>query len=108
MSQCFKKRNRLSEEIRAGIIYLSTGLFLVLCLTSGFYLLSVTQGSQMGYSFKQKELEQNTLLKENQTLKLRVLEVSSYNSISKSDTILSMEEATPDFFESREERLSKN
>ena len=108
MSQCFKKRNRLSEEIKAGIIYLSTGLFLVLCLTSGFYLLSVTQGSQMGYSFKQKELEQNTLLKDKQTLKMKELEVSSYNTISQSDTILSMEEATPAFLESREERLSKN
>ena len=103
----FKRKNRLSQEIKTGVLYLGTGLFLVLCLTSGFYLYSVTLGSQMGYSFKQKELEQNDLLKLNEALKLQVLEVSSYNEINKSPQISNMEPASPSYFESRDDRLSK-
>ncbi len=107
MNKCFTKRNRLSEEIKAGVTYLAFGLMLVICLTSGFYLFSVTQGSQMGYSFKQTELEKELLERANENLKVKVLEASSYEEISSSNIVQNMENANPDFFESRDERLTK-
>lgn len=106
-SKTTKRKNRLSQEIQAGVIYLGIGLFLVLTLTTALYLYNVTISSQMGYEFKQHEQEKFLLVRENEDLKLKVLKVSSYENISDSPLIKNMEPSSPEFYESREERLQK-
>jgi hypothetical protein len=102
------KKNRLSEEVKSGIIYLNIGLITIISLTGFIYLFSIGSSSQMGYSFTLKEQENNQLKNQNEILKLQVLKASSFSEINKSsNTITRMEKATPEFYETRLDRLSK-
>lgn len=101
------KKNRLSQELKSGILYLNIGLILIICLTGFIYLFSIGSSSQMGYSFTLKEKEYNQLKNQNEILKLQVLKASSYSQISENYTVNAMEQATPEYFETRQDRLSK-
>jgi hypothetical protein len=102
------KKNRLSEDIQKGVLYLNVGLILIICLTGLIYLFSLGGSSQMGYSFTMQERYYNELKNENETLKLQVLEASSYQTMNEDNLLIQeMESSQPEFYETRKDRLSK-
>ncbi len=101
-------KKRLSEEIKQGTIYLSVGLMTIILGSCFLYLFNLGGSSQMGYSFKIREIENNELKNENESLKLKVLRASSYNEITSQNSVTqNMQPAEPEFFETRMDRLSK-
>lgn len=102
------KKNRLSEEVQNGVIYLNIGLALIMIFVGSIYLLSIGSSAQMGYSFTMKELEYNELKTKNENLKHQLLQVSSLSKLkNESSRIFIMEPAEVEFFETRLDRLSK-
>ena len=103
------QRTRLSEEVEKGVKYLITGLTLIMVLAGGLFLINVSTSSQMGYEFRQQELQNKELTTENNQLKLKVLEATSFNELhSKAENYGLQEAEKIHFFESREDRLSRN
>jgi hypothetical protein len=103
------KKYRLSEEIERGTKYLGAGLLIVISITAFLYFANIGISSQMGYSFKVKEIENNKLKNQNENLQLKVLKASSFSQIStRKQIIQNMQPAAPEYFETRLDRLSKN
>ncbi len=105
----FSKKTRLSEEVEKGVRYLLTGLTLILILSGGLYLINISTSSQMGYEFRQQELQNNDLINKNNQLKLKVLEATSFTELHlQAENSGLIEADNIQYFESREERLSRN
>jgi hypothetical protein len=102
------KKNRLSEEIKKGVLYLNIGLLLIICIIGTVYLISVGSSAQMGYSISLKQLELTELRTKNENLRHQLLQVSSLSDLqTDSNKISSMERAEIEFYETRLNRLSK-
>jgi cell division protein FtsL len=105
----FGRKTRLSEEIEKGVKYLIAGLTLILIISGGLFIINISTSSQMGYEFRQKELENQELTTQNNQLQLKVLEATSFTELHEEANKSGLTQ--PDaihFFESREERLSRN
>jgi len=80
----------------------------VISITSFLYFANIGVSSQMGYSFKVKEIENNQLKNQNENLQLKVLKASSFSQLASQGKIIqSMQPASPEYFETRLDRLSK-
>jgi hypothetical protein len=102
------KKNRLSEEVKNGVIYLNIGLTLIMVVIGSVYLISIGGSAQMGYSFTMKELEYNELKTQNENLKHQLLQVSALSKIKNdSARVFIMEPGQAEFYETRLDRLSK-
>lgn len=102
------KKTTLSQEIEKGTLYLGFGLLVIILISTFLYFGNIGTSSQMGYSFKVKEIENNQLKNQNENLQLKVLKASSYTQISNEEMVLNiMQPAKPEYLESRMDRLSK-
>lgn len=102
------RKARLSEEIQKGVKYLSTGLIMVLLLSSTLFLMSVGSSSQNGYKFRQEEIINKELTVENHELQLKVLEATSFASLQESGILDKMVPGDEiNYYETRYERLSR-
>jgi hypothetical protein len=101
-------KNRLSQEVKNGVLYLNIGLVLIMIMTAIVYLVSIGDSAQMGYSFTVKEIEHTQLKNENENLKHQILRVSSLDNLKSQNNQLNlMQTAEVEFFETRLDRLSK-